>query len=165
MGIQKSNSSINIDINNMKSFIAQSALLAAAFAAGSPAPYRAPAPAYGKGPVYSPAPANGKGPVYEDGPAVYQYEYAVQDDYSGVNFGQNEHRDGYSTSGQYRVLLPDGRTQIVTYNTADAYSGNVAEVVYEGTASYAPAPVHKPVHPVHTVHPAPVHAPVFKPAP
>ena len=79
--------------------------MAVAFAAGPPAPYHAPAPAYGKG------------PVYEDGPAVYQYEYAVQDDYSGVNFGQNEHRDGYSTSGQYRVLLPDGRTQIVTYTS------------------------------------------------
>ena len=106
--------------------------------------------------------------------AVYNYEYAVQDDYSGVNFGQNEHRDGYSTSGQYRVLLPDGRTQIVTYNTADAYSGNVAEVVYEGTASYAPAPVlkavpvHAPIHkPTPVFHPAPVHkpAPVYKPAP
>merc|ERR1712223_2169129 len=152
MGIQKSNSSTIINIINMKSLIAYSALLAVAFAAGPPAPYHAPAPVYGKG------------PVYEDGPAVYNYEYAVQDDYSGVNFGQNEHRDGYSTSGQYRVLLPDRRTQIVTYNTADAYSGNVAEVVYEGTASYAPAPVHKPVHPVHPVHPAPVHAPVYKPA-
>ena len=73
-------------------------------------------------------------------------------------------------------MLPDGRTQIVTYNTADAYSGNVAEVVYEGTASYAPAPVHKaapayhaaPVHkPAPVYHPAPVHkpAPVYHPAP
>merc|ERR1711915_635187 len=129
MGIQKSISSTIINITKMKSFIAYSALFAVAFAAGPTAPYHAPAPAYGKG------------PVYEDGPAVYNYEYAVQDDYSGVNFGQNEHRDGYSTNGQYRVLLPDGRTQIVTYNTADAYSGNT-EVVYEGTASYAPAPVH-----------------------
>merc|ERR1712203_291568 len=121
MGIQKSNSSSIINSNKMKSFIAYSAVLAAAFAAGPPAPYHAPAPVFGKAPVY------GKGPVYDDGPAVFQYEYAVQDDYSGVNFGQNEHRDGYSTAGQYRVLLPDGRTQIVTYNTADAYSGNVAE--------------------------------------
>ena len=136
--------------------------MATAFAAGPIAPYHAPAPA----PYHAPAPAYGKGPVYEDGPAVYQYEYAVQDDYSGVNFGQNEHRDGYSTSGQYRVLLPDGRTQIVTYNTADAYSGNVVEVVYEGTASYAPAPVHK-IAPKAVYHPAPVYkpAPIYKPAP
>merc|ERR1712154_415501 len=67
---------------NMKAFIALSALLATAFAAGPPAPYH-PAPA-----PYHPAPAYGKGPAYADTPPVYGYEYAVQDDYSGVNFGQ-----------------------------------------------------------------------------
>ena len=130
----------------LQAFIAFSALLAVAFAAGPPAPYH-------------PAPAYGKGPAYADTPPVYGYEYAVQDDYSGANFGQNEKRDGYSTSGQYRVLLPDGRTQIVTYHTADAYSGNVAEVVYEGTPHYGPAPkpVHKPIHPVPAYKPAPIH--------
>merc|ERR1712141_612685 len=143
MGIQKSNSSTIININNMKSAIVYSALLAVAFAAGPPAPYH-------------PAPAYGKGPVYADTPPVYGYEYGVQDEYSGVNFGQNEKRDGYSTSGEYRVLLPDGRTQIVTYHTADAYSGNVAEVTYEGTAHYGPGPAYKP---------APHPAPVYKPAP
>ena len=99
---------------------------------------------------YHPAPA----PAYKEAPAVYQYEYAVADEYSGANFGQNEHRDGYSTAGEYRVLLPDGRTQIVTYGTADAYSGNIADVRYEGVAKYEPykpAPVHKPA-------PAPYHA-------
>merc|ERR1711863_167865 len=116
---------------NMKAFIAflGSLAVAAAIPAGPPA-YHAPAPAYGKG------------PVYEDTPPVYGYEYAVADDYSKANFGQTENRDGYSTSGSYRVLLPDGRTQIVTYGTADAYSGNVANVVYEGTAHYGPAPAH-----------------------
>merc|ERR1711953_1382790 len=148
MGIQKSISSTIINIIKMRSFIAYSALLAVAFAAGPPAPYHAPAPAYGKG------------PVYEDTPPVYGYEYAVQDDYSGANFGQNEKRDGYSTQGQYRVLLPDGRTQTVTYHTADAYSGNIAEVTYEGHASYGPAPhkavpVHKPIIPAYA--PAPIH--------
>ena len=119
----------NFYLNDIQVFIAFSALFAVAFAAGPPAPYH-PAPAYA------------------DTPPVYGYEYAVQDDYSGVNFGQNEKRDGYATSGQYRVLLPDGRTQTVTYHTADAYSGNVAEVVYEGHATYGPAPklVHKPIH-------------------
>merc|ERR1712018_234097 len=148
MGIQKLNTSANNNNNiNMKVFIAISTLLAVAFAAGPPAPYH-PAPAYGKGPA----------PNY-DTPAVYGYEYAVQDDYSGANFGQNEKRDGYATSGQYRVLLPDGRTQTVTYHTADAYSGNIAEVTYEGHATYGPAPkpVHKPIHAAPVYHPAPLH--------
>merc|ERR1711902_407206 len=71
-----------------------------------------------------------------DGKATYQYEYAVVDEYSGLDFGANEGRDGYVTQGEYRVLLPDCRTQVVKYNTADAYSGTVAEVTYEGTPCY-----------------------------
>merc|ERR1711931_519722 len=85
-----------------------------------------------------PAPVHGHpGP---GAPPVYSYEYGVADEYSGANFGQNEARDGYSTNGQYRVALPDGRTQVVTYNVADAYSGYVADVKYEGVAAYPPAP-------------------------
>ena len=107
--------------------IAFSCLLAvaAAIPAGPPA-YHAPAHA----------------PVYEDAPPVYAYEYAVADDYSKANFNQNEKRDGYATSGSYRVALPDGRIQTVTYGTADAYSGNVAQVTYEGVPHYGPAPKH-----------------------
>merc|ERR1712002_1338822 len=93
-----------------------------------------------------PAPVHGHpGP---DAPQVYSYEYGVADEYSGANFGQNEARDGYSTNGQYRVALPDGRTQVVTYNVADAYSGYVADVKYEGVAAYPPAPA--------VAHPAPL---------
>merc|ERR1711981_114008 len=130
MGIQNLNTSATNNINiNMKAFIVFSALLAvaAAIPAGPPAPYH-------------PAPAYGKGPVYEDAPPVYGYEYAVNDDYSKANFGQNEKRDGYATSGSYRVALPDGRIQTVTYGTADAYSGNVAQFTYEGVPHYGPAP-------------------------
>ena len=67
-------------------------------------------------------------------------------------FQANEHRDGYATNGEYRVALPDGRTQIVTYNVADAYGGYVADVKYEGVAQY---PEVKPYHPAK---PAPYHA-------
>merc|ERR1712119_77290 len=85
-----------------------------------PAPYVAPVvhkpvvhakPAY-HAPVH--APAYGKEPAYE-GPAVYQFGYAVHDDYAKTDFAANENRDGYATNGESRVQLPDGRTQIVTY--------------------------------------------------
>ena len=90
-------------------------------------------------------------------PPVYTYKYGVADDYSGASFGQDESRDGYSTSGSYRVALPDGRTQVVTYHT-EGDSGNIAEVTYEGEAHYDAV---KPV-----VHAAPAyHAPVVHAAP
>ena len=90
-------------------------------------------------PVYHPAP---KAPSYHpepvyDEPAHYSYEYAVNDDYANTHFNANEARDGYTTNGEYRVVLPDGRTQVVKYNVADAYSGYVADVSYEGQATYA----------------------------
>lgn len=43
--------------------------------------------------------------------------------------------DGNVVKGEYRVLLPDGRTQIVTYY-ADWQTGFHADVRYEGTAHY-----------------------------
>ena len=46
------------------------------------------------------------------GPA-YTFQYGVDDEYSGSRFGQNESRDpAGSTYGEYRVALPDGRTQV-----------------------------------------------------
>merc|ERR1712215_663597 len=69
-------------------------------------------------------------------PSPYNYEYAVADDYSGANLAQSETNDGTgAVTGQYSVNLPDGRIQTVTYNANDL-TGNVAEVTYEGTASY-----------------------------
>merc|ERR1719330_1930966 len=82
--------------------------------------------------VYRPA------PVYHPAPA---YKPAVNDDYAGVNFNQEESRNGYATNGQYSVLLPDGRTQTVTYTVGDGYSGYQADVTYSGYAKeYHPAP-------------------------
>ncbi|XP_066966786.1 cuticle protein 7-like [Macrobrachium rosenbergii] len=75
----------------------------------------------------------------------FDFEYAVKDDYKGLDFGHNSNSDGKVVTGKYYVLLPDGRTQIVTY-TADHYNGYQAEVTYEGEAKYpepkpyAPAP-------------------------
>ena len=53
-----------------------------------------------------------------------------------MNFGQEEGRNGAATSGQYHVLLPDGRTQTVTYNVGDAYTGYIADVKYSGNFFY-----------------------------
>lgn len=65
----------------------------------------------------------------------YGFDYAVNDQYTGTDFSQTESSDGNVVTGEYRVLLPDGRTQIVTY-TADHENGFVADVRYEGEAQY-----------------------------
>jgi hypothetical protein len=88
----------------------------------------------------------------------YSFSYAVKDDYSNNDYGHEQKSDekGHVT-GSYRVLLPDGRTQIVTYVADD--NGYRADVKYEGVpkpyeytkpaAAYSPAP---------TVDDYPVHA-------
>ena len=118
-----------------------------------PSPVYKPAPVHKPTPVYHPVPIHRPAPVYKtvstykqpeyNTPPKYHYEYAVKDEYSGVNFGLNESRDGYSTFGVYRVYLPDCRTQIVKYKTDDEYSGNIMEVTYEGTPCYE---TYKPIH-------------------
>ena len=79
----------------------------------------------------------------------YKYAWAVKDDYTYNDYAHATTADdkGY-VSGQYRVLLPDGRTQIVTY-TADDYNGYVADVRYEGYAKYPEysKPAYAPVYP------------------
>ena len=77
-------------------------------------------------------------------PPVYNYKYGVNDPHYGPVFSHAEQRDNYDTAGEYRVNLPDGRTQIVTYQVGDEYSGYIADVRYEGEAHYAP---NEPRHP------------------
>ena len=57
-----------------------------------------------------------------------RYGYAVQDDI-GNDFNKQETSDGGVVTGQYSVLLPDGRIQTVTYSVAPN-TGFVAEVTY-----------------------------------
>lgn len=68
-------------------------------------------------------------------PKAYEFGYQVKDDYSGNNYKREEASDGNQVRGEYRVQLPDGRTQIVTYY-ADWQTGFHADVRYEGTAVY-----------------------------
>merc|ERR1711993_236598 len=72
----------------------------------APAPYHPAPKPYHPAPAYKPAPYH---PIEKIPPKPFAYEYGVKDEYCGV-------------SGEYRVLLPDGRTQIVTYH-ADHENG------------------------------------------
>ena len=55
--------------------------------------------------------------------------------------------------GSYRINLPDGRVQTVTY-TADHENGFVADVKYEGVPQYPDEPKYKPA-PKYAPAPAP----------
>lgn len=55
----------------------------------------------------------------------------MSDAESGVEFGHKEQRDGDFTTGEYNVLLSDGRTQIVEYE-ADT-DGYKPKITYEGS--------------------------------
>ncbi|KAK4002183.1 hypothetical protein OUZ56_004029 [Daphnia magna] len=135
------------------------AVVAANVAYPKPAPAY-PAPAY-PSPAY-PAPAYQKS--YDYAPMPYSFAWAVKDDPSYNDYAHQETADdkGYVT-GSYRVLLPDGRTQIVNYK-ADDYSGYVADVKYEGEAKY---PEYKPAYKADykPAYPAPAYPTPAYPAP
>ncbi|XP_068217611.1 cuticle protein 18.6-like [Palaemon carinicauda] len=105
-------------------------VIAALVAVACSAPAPDSPPAYGAPP-----------PSYKEPGMPFDFAYAVKDDSTGNDFAHDESSDGQVTSGSYRVALPDGRTQIVIF-TADHDNGYVAEVAYEGEASYPPAPVY-----------------------
>merc|ERR1712123_259950 len=141
----------------MASKVLLAALVAVASAAGPPAPY---------------APQE----AYPDLPPIYNYQYGVNDpEYSGAVFTHQENRADYNTAGEYRVNLPDGRVQIVTYTAGP--EGYIADVKYEGEAVYAevapykpaPPPAYKPAPAPYKPAPLPVvkvvPAPAYKPAP
>merc|ERR1711970_621759 len=100
----------------------------------------------------------------------FNYFWKVHDDYSNNHYSHDSKSDGKLTEGQYKVLLPDGRTQVVTY-TADGYQGFKTEVTYEGEArtyehqpSYKPEPSYKP-KPSYKPEPSYKHEPSYKPEP
>ncbi|KAG8226230.1 hypothetical protein J437_LFUL006332 [Ladona fulva] len=86
-----------------------------------------PPPTYGPPPSFYGQPVTEKPkygaavPVYgqttyeEIAPVSYKYSYKVKDEEADLDFGHKEEREGYEAMGEYWVLLPDGRTMIVTY--------------------------------------------------
>lgn len=56
----------------------------------------------------------------------FDFNYGVSDEY-GNDYKHNAISDGDVTKGEYRILLPDGRTQVVKY-TADWATGFHAQV-------------------------------------
>ncbi|XP_068232133.1 cuticle protein 19.8-like [Palaemon carinicauda] len=59
----------------------------------------------------------------------YDFGYGVDDPDSGNQFSQKEASDGNVVRGEYRVLLPDGRLQIVRY--FDEGNGFNVDISYE----------------------------------
>ena len=56
---------------------------------------------------------------------------------------QESREDHGAVSGEYRVALPDGRIQIVTYHADE--NGYVADVKYEGVAHPGPGLIIFPI--------------------
>ena len=84
----------------------------------------------------------------------FAFEWAVKDVPSYNDYSQSTTSDGKLTTGTYSVILPDGRTQVVTYK--DDGNGYVAEVKYIGEAKY---PDYKPAY---KAYPAPAYpAPAY----
>lgn len=57
----------------------------------------------------------------------FDFTYSVNDIEHGNDYSHNAISDGDVTRGEYRIKLPDGRTQIVKY-TADWKNGFNAQV-------------------------------------
>ena len=64
----------------------------------------------------------------------YNFGYNIKDDEYYTEYDRSEKSEGKVVTGSYRVVLPDGRTQIVTYKADE--NGYSADVKYEGEAKY-----------------------------
>lgn len=54
----------------------------------------------------------------------------MDDSETGTKFGHTEQRDGNTATGEYNVLLPDGRKQVVEYEAG--LQGFKPQIRYEG---------------------------------
>merc|ERR1711963_991791 len=121
-------------------------LIAGVAAVPSGVPYGPrPGPSYGPLPQGEPQRSYKAKPILVEEeeeflPQPYKYEYGVQDDYTKAAFAKSESQNEVgAVTGSYKVNLPDGRIQTVTY-TADPVHGYKAVVSYEGEPVYPPEP-------------------------
>lgn len=61
----------------------------------------------------------------------YSFQYRVTNNDDSVQYSHEEDRSQDDTTGHYQVLLPDGRTQVVTYSIPDKDTGYLARVQYQ----------------------------------
>ncbi|XP_042223632.1 vegetative cell wall protein gp1-like [Homarus americanus] len=88
---------------------------------------------------------------YDDHPGVparYNYRYGVQHNPTAVDFSHQETREATQTLGEYHVMLPDGRVQVVRYTAnQDGYEAQVSYkrdglvLIDNVPAVYKPGPV------------------------
>lgn len=69
----------------------------------------------------------------------FNFQYQVNDQPTRNDYSHKAASDGDVVRGDYRVALPDGRTQVVKY-VADWKTGYHADVSYEGQARYPDQP-------------------------
>ncbi|XP_057369363.1 uncharacterized protein LOC130690365 [Daphnia carinata] len=75
-------------------------------------------------------------PAYEQKQVAmpYAFSWVVKDEPSINDYAHQQESDGKVTTGSYRVVLPDGRNQMVAYRSDE--NGYVVDVKFEGEAKY-----------------------------
>ncbi|XP_050528454.1 annexin A7-like [Daktulosphaira vitifoliae] len=87
--------------------------------------------------IKRPGPAADTGSEGSSEPEPFNFAYEVKDAPTYTDFKHQANSDGKRVTGEYSVLLPDGRNQRVTY-VADE-SGYNAQITYEGEAKPQPS--------------------------
>ncbi|KAL4100750.1 hypothetical protein QTP88_020782 [Uroleucon formosanum] len=80
------------------------------------------------------------GPSGSDGnsePEPFNFAYQVKDAPTNTDFKHEANSDGKRVTGEYSVLLPNGRNQVVTY--VDDENGYNAKINYKGEAKPQPS--------------------------